>query len=113
MALVPYPDIPQCEGSTRNEVTNVLTDVSDNGVIRGRTMDDTSTYELSLVHIGLTHDTFAMLDAWWQTNKRNRISVTWVPDGVGYDGVPKKSPAVRYVNGGFDVTMILLVKQSV
>ena len=58
MAIPYIADIKQCEPTSREEVTRILTDVSENGVIRGRVMHDEPTYKLQLTHAHLTMDDF-------------------------------------------------------
>lgn len=113
MAVAIYPDIPQCEGTARNEVTKILSDVSENGVIRGRCMHDTPTYELTMVHTAISRDLYNMFDQWWKDNLGNEIQVTWVVDGLTYKGVPEGSPSISYTDSLFDISLGLLVKESV
>lgn len=114
MAIVQYPDwLRQCEPTSRNEVTRVLSEVSENGVVRGRVMHTHSTYELQLSHMAITRDEFEQWEQWWETNYNNVVVVTWVPDGVDYEGVFRESPRVAYAPfQRFDLEVTLLVKKA-
>jgi len=112
MAVVIYPSFRQCEGSNRAEVTSVYADTSASGVVRGRVMYDTSTYELTLVHDSLSGDDFDAWEAFWEGNFANQFDVTWAADGQVYRGVPSGPPSVVYINGGrWTVTLVFTVKK--
>jgi hypothetical protein len=87
MALVIYPDFPQCEGTVREEVTRILTETSENGLIRGRVMHRIPTYRLTITHRSITQDELHHWDSWWETNFNNEVEVVWVPDGQRYRGI--------------------------
>ena len=112
MAIVNYIDLPQCEPTSRSEITKVLSEVSENGVIRGRVMHQEPTYELSLSHLSLDQDRFALWEQFWADHYNDEIRVTWVADGVEYQGIFRESPSVSYApHMRFDVGVVLLVKK--
>lgn len=113
MPTVNYPSwLPQCEPTSRNEVTRVLSEVSENGVVRARVMHRRPTYDLSLSHLALTAAQFTQWEAWWESHYSDEILVRWVPDGVTYQGVFQAPPEVTYAPyQRFDLSTSLLVKK--
>lgn len=113
MAVVDYPELPQCDGSDRTETTTVLSDMSESGKIRGRVLYDNPTYELTLVHEAITIDQFDEFEAFWAANYNNEMRVTWAVDMVEYIGIPFQSPRVQHFSHcRVTVTMTLLVKKN-
>lgn len=109
---VTYPSLKQCEGSNRQEVTEILSDVSDSGVVRGRAMHSAPTYRLTLRHELLSRAEFDSWEAFWNANFDQDMRVTWAVDGEDYEGVPGDPPTVEYIFGGwFTVTTNLLCKR--
>ena len=113
MPVVNYPTwIQQCEPTSREEVTRVLSELSENGVVRGRVMHRRPTYQMTLSHMAMTKADFARWENWWGSNYNNEVIVTWVPDGVRYQGIFSDSPSVAYAPfQRFDVSVSLLVKK--
>ena len=110
---IPYIDLPQCEPTNREEITTLLTDVSENGVIRARVMHDQPTYRLSLSHTALTMDKFAQWEAWWRSSFNKEVEVTWVVDGESYVGVFQQPPRIEYEPWQrVSVFVVLLVKHA-
>ena len=115
MAITNYPTwLPQCEPTSRNEITNVLSEVTEDGVVRGRVMHRRPTYQLQLSHSALSKADFARWESWWANHYNDEIIVTWIPDGVRYQGIFSNSPAVGYAPfQRFDVGVGLLVKKVI
>lgn len=110
--MVPYIELPQCEGSDREEITNVLTDVSDSGKIRGRIMYSSPTYRLTMVHSTLEPSTFKAFDDFWAANFNQEFEIVWVADGETYQGIPESSPSISISKDGyFDISTTFLVKK--
>ena len=110
---IPYLDIKQCQPTEREEVTRILTDVSENGVIRGRVMHDEPTYRLSLTHAHLTMDDFQRWETWWKSSFNKEVEVTWVVDNVLYRGIFSEPPDVQYESWRrVTVSVTLLVKRA-
>lgn len=111
MAVVAYPAYRQCAGSNRVEVTQVLSDVSSSGMIRGRVMYAAPTYELTLVHEALDRATFDAWESFWNSNFNNEFDITWAGDGKVYRGVPRSTPAVTVIPADlWTVELVFLVK---
>jgi hypothetical protein len=96
MPLVPYPDLPQCEGTVREEVTRILSEVSENGIIRGRVMHSTPTYRLTMTHRAITQEELHGWDNWWRANFNNEVEVIWLPDAQLYRGIFDSGANVEY-----------------
>lgn len=113
MALVQYPDwLPQCEPTTRTEVTKILSETSDNGVIRGRVMYASPTYQLLLSHNALSMTLFDQWEAWWEANLQNEVEVVWWVDNKTYRGIVYEPPEVEYqAYETVNLTVNLLVKK--
>lgn len=115
MTLATYPaTIPQCFPTTRTEVTTVLAETSENGVIRGRCPYDSPTYELALSHNALTLAQWQSFDQWWEAHRNDEIEVTWVADGRAYRGIFQSPPNVEFApdlpENSWNVQVVLLVK---
>jgi hypothetical protein len=108
----PTPDIwKQCLPTTREEVTRIITDMSQNGVIRGRVFYDSPRYRLTITH--LFKDATAFENSWeqWITDGTT-IQLQWAVDGVWYEGLPAGPPIMEYVNQfNIRVSFTLLCKQ--
>jgi hypothetical protein len=114
MATVPYPDIPQCEGSSRNEVTVIYSDFSESGNVHARVFHITPTYDLLLVHNDLTRSQFSDLEDWWANYRGAFTSVTWVADNLTYEGFILQPPEVEYVDyQRFNVRVTLRCKKRI
>jgi hypothetical protein len=112
MAIVVYPAFRQCVGSDREEVTQILSDVSDSGVIRGRAMYSSQSYNLTLVHEALTRDDYEAWEAFWDANYFNQFDITWKVDDLVYRGIPNGAPSLAYLDGDrFTVTIVFIVKK--
>ena len=110
---IDYFDVPQCQPTDREEITKVLTDVSENGVIRGRVMHLEPTYRLSLSHTALSMAQFEAWEAWWKTAFNREVKVTWVVDGKDYQGIFESPPRVAYESWQrVSVFVTLLVKHA-
>jgi hypothetical protein len=115
MQLTAYPDwLPQCEPTSRDEITTIFAETSDNGVIRGRVMYDTPTYRLTLSHTAIDMALFARWEDWWRQHNADLIQVKWMVDDVYYEGIFDTSPpTVDYTPyKRVTVTTNLLVKKS-
>ena len=114
MPTVQYPTwLPQCEPTQREEITRILSEVSESGVIRGRVMHDEPTYRLSLTHAHLSMNDFQRWETWWKNSFNKEIEVTWVVDNVLYRGLFTESPSVQYESWQrVTVAVTLLVKRA-
>lgn len=112
--LTTYPSLKQCEPTSRNEVTKILTDISENGVIRGRVMYDTPVYQLNLTHNDVDRSKFAEWENWLETTVGSEILVTWAADQQTYRGIFSEPPSVSYAPfQRFNITSSLLVKKVI
>lgn len=112
-----YPTfLKQCAPTSRNNVTQVLSEVSQNGVIRGRVMHTEPTYSVTLTHSGMNDKDVNMWDAWWKVHKGDTIEFTWVPDNGSYVGIFQDPPALEFDAQGsyrnFTLTVNLLCKKK-
>ena len=115
MAVVNYPAFKQCYPTSRNEVTKVLSEMSENGVIRGRVMFSTPTYELYITHDSLSLADNNAFDTWWKGHLNSEVLITWAADKKQYRGIIKQVRSIN-VNPGlpdptFTVSVNLLVKE--
>jgi hypothetical protein len=109
----PPPDVwKQCLPTTREEVTRLVTDMSQNGVIRGRVFYDSPRYRLTVTHIFT--DATAFENAWegWVANGTT-LQLLWAVDGQTYEGLPAGPPIMEYLSTfpRIRVTFTLLCKQ--
>jgi len=110
---IDYLTIHQCEPTEREEVTRILTDVSENGVIRGRVMHKEPTYRLSLSHTALTLTEFQTWETWWKTAFNREVKVTWAVDKKVYQGIFETPPRVEHESWQrVSVFVTLLVKHA-
>ena len=93
---IDYLQIHQCEPTEREEITHILTDISENGVIRGRVMHKEPTYRLKLSHTALTMTEFQNWETWWKAVFNHEVKVTWVVDKKPYQGIFESPPRVVY-----------------
>ena len=114
MPLTTYPDwLPQCEPTLREEVTTILSEVSESGVIRGRAMHDRPTYQLQLSHTELDRAKFLQWESWWAAHDRDEILALWQVDKQQYRGIFSTPPTVEYAPfQRFTVGVTLLVKKA-
>ena len=113
MPLIAYPTwLPQCEPTQREEVTTVLSEVSESGVIRGRVMHRHPTYQLTLSHNEITKTDFLRWETWWDQHDSDEVVVTWAADQQSYRGIFSVPPTVEYAPfQRFTVGVTLLVKK--
>lgn len=101
----------QCMPTTREEVTNIVTDMSQNGVIRGRVFYKNPVYRLTVSHLFNDGTDFESTWEGWVAESA-AIRLRWAVDNGVYEGLPANPPVMEY-RGPFQifVSFTLLCKK--
>jgi hypothetical protein len=114
IAYYPSPaEWKQCLPTTREEVTRIISDMSQNGVIRGRVFYDSPRYKLTVTHHldnVQAADFEQRWDNWIVTGLT--LNLLWAVDGKVYEGIPANAPTMEYIGPkNYRMTFTLLCKQ--
>ena len=110
--MAAYPNTDYDAGASRVEPrSSVSVDVADSGNVRGVSLRAVETYDLKLVHLGLSEAEAATIESFFTTNKTAQVDVTW--RSVTYNCQFVIKPSVEPWHGAlWQVTSTLVGKRS-